>query len=151
MFAWLNNLLIAFAGRYKDKIPGQEAYREDRRQKNKACREVREITGARLWAVLGLRAFSDRKIFFFFLFFQLSLLLTSSGGKLLEDDIHRAGDSNVTSALCLEQRLLVPLHPVGCCAVRGAELVCAARPPRGTQPPLGGSQGTSCKRPLIFS
>lgn len=68
-------------------------------------------------------------------------MLTSSGGKHLEDDIHCAGDSNVTSALCLEQRLLVPLHPVGCCAVRGAELLRAARPPRGTQPLSWGVSG----------
>lgn len=41
---WLSNLLVAFADRYKGIIPGHEAYRGDRQQKTKACKEAIETT-----------------------------------------------------------------------------------------------------------
>lgn len=106
--------MIAFAGRCKDEMPGQEAYRENRQQKNKACRELSEITSVVLSCAGTWSFFKGRKIFF-----QSSLLLTSAGGKRLENSIHHVEDSNVTSMICFEQQLLVLLLPVGCCMKSG--------------------------------
>lgn len=87
-------------------------------RRTRLAREASKSTWVWFWVVLGLWAFSKTDFFSSYPFCYHLL-----GGKHLENNIHHPGDSNVTSVLCLEQRLRALLRPVSCCMVRAAKLV----------------------------
>ena len=123
MFGWLNSVLIAFASREGQNTWPRSLQRGQVTEKQgllgKRARS-RECGSEQCW---DLELF-QRQIYYFF--YRLSLLLTlvvgKTPGKHLENNIHHSGDSNVTPLLCLEQKLLVLLHPVQLAAVQSGQL-----------------------------